>query len=77
MEQYNEMIGYEMGSSLVEVYTLVKTSPVDNFKHELRNDMATLFCSRSYLEVKFLGQSQTLGHETWPPKNSKLGHLYF
>jgi hypothetical protein len=29
MEQYNEMIGYEMGSSLVEVYTLVKTSPVD------------------------------------------------
>ena len=28
------MIGYEMVSSLAGVYTMAKTSPVENFKHE-------------------------------------------
>ena len=33
------MIGYEISSSLAGVYTIAKTSLVENFKHELKNDM--------------------------------------
>ena len=34
------MIGYEMGSSLAEVYIMAKTTaPVEDFKHEWNNDM--------------------------------------
>ena len=46
--EWNNMIGYEMGSSLSRVYTTAKISPVENFKHEWKNDMvatmATFFC---------------------------------
>ena len=31
--EWSDMIGYGMGSSLVGVYTMGKTSPVQNFKH--------------------------------------------
>jgi len=41
------MIGYQMGSSPVGVYTLAKTSSMKNSKHERNNDMdvnmATVF----------------------------------
>ena len=33
------MIGYKMGSSSVMVYTMTKTSPVENFKHRWKNEM--------------------------------------
>ena len=53
------MSGYEMGSSLVGVYTMAKTSPVENFNHEWKNNnmianMATflarvVLCRSSFL----------------------------
>jgi hypothetical protein len=44
-EQSNT-IGYETGSSpLTKVYTTAKTSLVENFEHEIKNDMvANTFC---------------------------------
>jgi hypothetical protein len=35
------------------------------------------FLKRSSSEVKFLGQPQSLGQETWPPKNSNLSKTLF
>jgi hypothetical protein len=34
LREWSNMIGYQMGSSLVEVYTMAKTSPMKDFKHE-------------------------------------------
>ena len=38
------MIGYKKGSSLVEVYTTAKISPVDNFKHGHGYQHGNTFC---------------------------------
>ena len=37
--EWSFMIGYKMGSSSVMVYTMTKTSPVENFKHRWKNEM--------------------------------------
>jgi hypothetical protein len=41
-----------------------KTSPVENFKHGLKNDMvvniSTFLCKSRYPKVKFLGQHEAL-----------------
>jgi len=34
------------------------------------------FLKRSSLEVKFLGQPQTLGQENWPPENPNLNKIF-
>jgi hypothetical protein len=36
--EWSTMIGYEMDTSPVGVYVVVKTSPVDNFEHGREND---------------------------------------
>ena len=45
--EWSNMIGYEMGSSPARVSTMAKTSLVENFKHERKDNMdinmATLF----------------------------------
>ena len=33
------MIGYKMGSSLARVYTIARTSPVENFEDEWKIDI--------------------------------------
>ena len=38
--EWSNTIGYEMGSSLVRVYTIANAFPVENFKHGWENDMA-------------------------------------
>ena len=47
------------------VYTTANTSLVKNFEHEIKYDMvanmANTFCWENSLQVKFLGQSWTLG----------------
>jgi len=63
------MIGHEIGSSPVRVYTTFKTSSLKNFKHGWENDMganmATLFARGGVSpKVKLLGQPQTLKEET-------------
>ena len=42
--------------------TIAKTFPVENFKHGCQHD--NIFFFGSSLEVKFVGQPQTLGQET-------------
>ena len=37
--EWSNMIGYKMSSSLARVYTIARTSPVENFKHGWVNDM--------------------------------------
>jgi hypothetical protein len=74
---YN-MIGRKWDSCPVEVYTTVKNPLVEYFAHGWKNDMAAsvaTFLTRSSLEVKFLGQPQSLGQETWPPENSNLNKI--
>ena len=48
--------------------------------HEWKNDMAanvaSLFSKGSSPEVKFLGQPQSLGQETWPPENSNSNKIF-
>ena len=34
------------------------------------------FLKGSSPEVKFLGQAQSLGQETWPPENSNLNEIF-
>jgi hypothetical protein len=69
------MIGYEMGSSPTMIYTMAKTSPMTNFKHEWKCDMvvnmARHFTRRISLEVKYVRQPQTLRQENLPPHNSR------
>ena len=38
-EEVHNVFGYEICSSLVGVYTMVKTFSVENFKHGRKNDM--------------------------------------
>ena len=70
------MIGYELGSSLVGAYIIAKTSPVENFKHGLKNhtvaNMPIVSARGGSLDIKFLGQPQSLGQETRPTENSNL-----
>ena len=68
------MVGYEMGSSRVGVYQW-RTSSV-NGKNDMVGQHSNTFCKGSSPEVKFLGQPQTLGQETWPLENSNL-RLFF
>ena len=74
------MIGYEMDSSPVLVYTTAKTTLVEDFKYGWKNDMvvdmATLFARGEALEVMFLGQPQTVIQETWHLENSNLRHFF-
>ena len=53
------MIGYEMGSSLIGVYTMAKTFLVENFKHKRKIDMdvnmTTLFDRGVLRRSSFLG----------------------
>lgn len=73
MEQYDWL---RSGFFTGQVYSVAKTSPVDNFKHEWK--MAWLlptwkhFCWGSFRGVKVLGQPQTLGQEMWPSNYSNL-----
>ena len=68
--EWSNAIDYKMVTSLAGVYTTTKTSLVENSKHGWKSDMvanmATLFArEESFLEVKFVGQPQTLGQESW------------
>jgi hypothetical protein len=65
----SNMIGYEVGSSPVMVYTTAKTSSEANFKHNEKKRKKTqahgcqhsnTFAKGVLLKVMFLGQSQTL-----------------
>ena len=67
--EWSNAIDYKMVTSLAGVYTTTKTSLVENSKHGWKSDMvanmATLFArEESFLEVKFVGQPQTLGQES-------------
>jgi hypothetical protein len=75
-------LGYETNSTRTEVYPTFKTSQVESFERALKNDMATnmptLFVKGGgggSLEIKFLGEPQTLVQETWPLKNSNSRHF--
>ena len=75
----SDLIGYGTGFSLSGLYTTAKTFLVVNFKPRGRNDMVVqhgnMFLGHgSSQEVKFTGQSQTLGQETWPLVNSNFKH---
>ena len=72
--EWSNMVGYEMGSSRVGVYQW-RTSSV-NGKNDMVGQHSNTFCKGSSPEVKFLGQPQTLGQETWPLENSNL-RLFF
>jgi hypothetical protein len=37
--EWNNTIGYKIGPSLAKVCTTPMTSPVENFKHECKNNM--------------------------------------
>ena len=56
--EWNNRIGYVMGSSSVGVYTTAMTSPVENFKHEWEINMvvhmAPLLATRVLKESSFL-----------------------
>ena len=70
-----------MGSSTVGVYIVVKSSLVENFKHECKNDMVDQYGNTFFRGVKSLWRSsflglQPLGHETWSLENSNL-RLFF
>ena len=69
------MIGYEMSSSSVGVYTIAKAS-LEELQAWMKNDMDAKYgntcCYGSSPEVKFLGQPQTLDKKTWPLENSNL-----
>ena len=63
------MIGHEISSSLVRVYTTTKTSSLKNFKDGCKNDMganmATFFArGGGPPKVKLLGQPETFREET-------------
>ena len=73
------MIGHEMGSSLARVNTTAKTSPVETFKHEWKNDMDanmdTFICYGSSQQVKiFWTTSGELQLEAFPFSPSCLPH---
>ena len=78
------MIGYETGSlpPNVGVYAVAEISPVEtSFKLGWKNDTVVnltsiTFCWGSSLHVKFLGQPQILGQETWPPENSNSRPMF-
>jgi hypothetical protein len=58
------MIGQELESCPVEVYTTIKNLPVENFAHGWNNDMvakmATFFWRRVVWRSSFLGNLKTL-----------------
>ena len=58
------MIGYEMGSSPVVVYTTPKTSLVEDFKHEWKNDMVVCQHGNFFLLEEFYG-----GQVYWATSN--------
>ena len=47
-----------------------------NDKLDMVTNMTTLFLLGSSLDVKSLGQLQTLMQEPWPPENSNSRHYY-
>ena len=47
------------------------------WKNDMDANVATLFLKGSSLEVKFLGQPQSLRQETWPPENSNLNKIFY
>jgi hypothetical protein len=66
------MIGWEWDSCPVEVYTIVKSPPVENFAYGWKMTWLPTwqhFLKRSSPKVKFLGQSQSLEQETWLLEN--------
>ena len=73
------MIGYKMGSALLEIYTMVKTSLVEtkDFSSDTLQAWAknrhgyqhgNAFCQGKFLK----DQPQTLGQETWPLEDSNF-----
>ena len=81
LREWSNAIGYKMVTSLAGVYTTTKTSLVENSKHGWKSEMVANMATRfsrgeSFLEVKFVGQLQTLGQESWSPKNSNLRHFW-
>ena len=63
------MIGYEMGFSPALVYTTSKTSPVENFKFEWKNDMdanITIFFTRGVLQRPSFLDNSNPPHIVWP-----------
>ena len=75
------MIGYEMSSSVVWVYTMAKDCSGGELQVWMKKmtwlvNMTTLFARNFSPEVKFLGQSQTLQQETWPLENSNLRQVF-
>ena len=64
--ELSNMIGHEISSSLVKVYTTTKTSSLKNFKDGCKNDMganmATFFARGGVLQrSSFLGNLKPLG----------------
>ena len=64
------MIAYEMGSSPAMVYTVVKISPMENFKRGWKNDMA-INMIMFFLANGVLQRSRFLCN--LKPPNNKLG----
>ena len=69
-EIWNNMIVYEMGSSPTTISTTPKTSPMHNFKHGCKNDMATNVPTPFTLQ-KFLGDQ--VSSDNLKPSYIKLG----
>ena len=63
------MIGYEMGSSPAVVYTTPKTSMVEDFKHEWKNDMVVCQHGNFFFARGVLWRSSLLGNlKPWEDK---------
>ena len=76
--EWSDIIDYEMGSSLAKVYTTSKTSPIENFEHEWKYDMATnmatLFARGVLRMSSFLGNLKPLDKKLDIWKNCNLWH---
>jgi len=74
------MIGYEMGSSPVEIYAMAKTSRVENFKHEWKMTWMPTWHHFLQCHVKFSrGQvpwATSNSWTTWPKENSTHTHTH-
>ena len=70
--KWSNTIGYKMGSSPNGLYATVKT--LMDKRQGLMGIMTWLhhIARGEYSGSHDLGQPQTLGQETWPPKNSNL-----
>ena len=74
------LIGREWHSCPVMVHTTTKSPLMKNFVHGWKMTWLPTwqhFLKESSSKVKFLGQPQSRGQETWPLESSNLNRIFF